>query len=277
MGLNSNIRIINSTTCHCCSFDVFESIIESKSIRLCDMKNSNDPKEVTAAGEYILSLIEFEYKKTENEKYMFLKENFKKHLPEFNPYVASFTNMVDRIIFERYAEDGEGIGINFHSSDFGIGVYIVNDHKDIYYVPVIYDPQDSREYAVKVIEYYINGYISIEEVTLELLKISCMYKTKEWKEEKEIRIFYIPSEKKLLGKKHYFNKHNKIRSYYNLTFDKFDANNIIENIILGPNFNKEKITYINKILRNNELEYVKVYSYEEAYKESLEKKNVLGY
>lgn len=277
MGLNSNIRIINSTTCHCCSFDVFESIIKNKSIRLCDMKNSNDPKEVIAAGEYILSLIESGYIKTRNKKYMFLKENLKKNLPEFNPYVASFTNIIDRIIFERYADDGEGIGINFHSSDFGIGVYLVNDHKDIYYVPVIYDPKDSRQYAVKVIEYYINGYMSIEKATLELLKISCMYKTKEWKEEKEIRIFYIPSEKKILGEKYYFKKHNKMRSYYNLNFEKFDNNNIIENIILGPNFCKEKITYINKILKENKFGYVKVFSYEEAYKESLKKKNVLGY
>ena len=41
MGLNSNKKMINSTTCHCCSLDVFESIIKNKSIRLCDMRNSN--------------------------------------------------------------------------------------------------------------------------------------------------------------------------------------------------------------------------------------------
>lgn len=50
MGLNSNIKIINSTTCHCCSLNVFKSIIKNKSIRLCDMRNSNDPMEVIAAG-----------------------------------------------------------------------------------------------------------------------------------------------------------------------------------------------------------------------------------
>ena len=277
MGLNSNIKMINSTTCHCCSLDVFESILKNKAIRLCDMRNSNDPKEVIAAGEYIMRLIECEYKKTGNKKYIMLKENFKKYLPEFNPYVASFTNILNKTIFNRYADDGQGIGINFHSSDFGIGIYIVNDNKDIYYVPVVYDPKDSRKYALEIIKYYIQGDITIQEASLELLKISCMYKTKEWKDEKEIRIFYIPSEKKLLGEKNYFEKHNKKRSYYNLTFEKFEVDNIIENIILGPNFDEEKIKYIKQVLKENKFQNVNVYSYEEAYKESLKKKIILGY
>ena len=277
MGLNSNMQIINSTTCHCCSLEVFESIIKNKSIRLCDMRNSNDPKEVIAASKYILELIDYEYSKTGNKKYIILKENFKEHLPEFNPYVASFTNMVNKTIFKRYAEDGQGIGINFHSSKFGIGIYIVNDHKDIYYMPVVYDTHDSRKYALEVIKYYLCGDLSIDGAVLELLKISCMYKTREWKDEKEIRIFYIPSGNNLLGEKHYFEKHNKKRSYYNLAFEKFDAKNIIENIILGPNFNENNEAYIRKLLEENDFGYVNVYSYDEAYKECVKKKDILGY
>ncbi len=277
MGLNSNIKMLNSTTCHCCSLDVFESIIKDKSIRLCDMRNSNDPKEVIAAGEYILSLIEYEYKNTKNEKYLKLEEEFRKSLPEFNPYVASFTNIVNKTIFKRYAEDGQGIGINFHSSNFGIGIYLVNDHKDIYYIPVVYDPHDSSGYALEVIKYYLCGDLVVDEAVLELLKISCMYKTREWKEEKEIRIFYIPSENKLLGEKHYFEKHNKKRSYYNLAFEQFDSQNIIENIILGPNFNENNVVYVKELLKENALSYVNVYSYDEAYKECVNKKNILGY
>ena len=277
MGLNSNIKIINSTTCHCCSLNVFKSIIKNKSIRLCDMRNSNDPMEVIAAGKYIINLIDDEYKKTNNKKYLLLKETFKECIPEFNPYVASFTNMVNKTIFKRYAEDGQGIGINFHSSYFGIGIYIVNDHKEIYYVPVVYDPYDSSHYALEVINYYIKEQITIEEATLELLKISCMYKTKEWKDEKEIRIFYVPSEKKLLGEKHFFEKGNKERSYYNLEFNKFETETIIENIILGPNFQKDKVQCIKEFLKKNKFEYVNVYSYEEAYRESLKKKIILGF
>lgn len=77
MGLNSNIKIINSTTCHCCSLNVFKSIIKNKSIRLCDMRNSNDPMEVIAAGKYIINLIDDEYKKTNNKKYLLLKRRLK--------------------------------------------------------------------------------------------------------------------------------------------------------------------------------------------------------
>ena len=277
MGLNSNKKMINSTTCHCCSLDVFESIIKNKSIRLCDMRNGNDSEEVIAAGEYILNLIDNEYKNTNNIKYLKLKEELRKSINQFNPYVASFTNIVNNTIFQRYAEDGQGIGINFHSSNFGIGMYIVNDHKDIYYVPVVYDPHDSSEYALKVMNYYLHESLDIEEAVLELLKISCMYKTREWKEEKEIRIFYIPSENNLLGEKHYFEKNNKKRSYYNLGFEEFDTENIIENIILGPNFQHNNVTYVKKILKENDFGYVNVYSYDEAYRECVKKKNILGY
>ncbi|MDO5516706.1 MAG: DUF2971 domain-containing protein [Clostridium sp.] len=277
MGLNSNIKMINSTTCHCCSFNVFKSIIKDRAIRLCDMRNSNDPKEVIAASEYILSLIDKEYIETKNKKYLYLKENFKRELPSFNPYVVSFTNLVNDTIFMRYAENGEGVGINFHSSKFGIGIYLVNDHKDIYYVPIFYDPEDSKGFAMEVINAYLEEKIQIQKATLELLKISCMYKTREWKDEKEIRIYYIPSEKKLLGEKCYFEKQGKKRSYYNLTFDKFDKENIVEDVILGPNFNMNDIPKVKELLDENGFGYVSVYSYEKAYKESLEKVKELGY
>lgn len=277
MGLNSNIKMINSTTCHCCSFDVFKSIIKDRAIRLCDMRNSNDPKEVIAASEYILSLIDQEYTKTKNEKYLHLKDSFKKERPGFNPYVVSFTNLVNDTIFMRYAKNGEGVGINFHSSKFGIGIYLVNDHKDIYYVPVFYEPEGSKEFAMEVINAYLEGKIQKQEATLELLKISCMYKTREWKDEKEIRIYYIPSHKKLLGEKCYFEKHGKKRSYYNLTFDKFDKENIVEDIILGPNFNMDNIPEVNALLNENGFGYVNVYSYERAYEESINKVKELGY
>lgn len=277
MGLNSNIKMINSTTCHCCSFDVFKSIIKDRAIRLCDMWNSNDPKEVIAASEYILSLIEEEYEKTNNKKYLLLREIFKTELPEFNPYVVSFTNLVNETIFARYAKNGEGVGINFHSSKFGIGIYLVNDHKDIYYVPVFYNPEDSKEFTMTIINAYIEEKIEIDEAALELLKISCMYKTPEWKDEKEIRIYYVPSEKKLLGDRLYFEKDGQKRSYYNLTFDKFDKENIVEDIILGPNFNMDNIPEVNALLNENGFGYVNVYSYEKAYEESLNKVKELGY
>ena len=100
---------------------------------------------------------------------------------------------------------------------------------------------------------------------------------RKMKDEKEIRIFYVPSEKKLLGEKHFFEKGNKERSYYNLEFNKFETEKIIENIILGPNFQKEKVQCIKEFLKKNKFEYVNVYSYEEAYRETLKKKIILGF
>lgn len=68
------------------------------------------PKKSLAASEYILSLIEEEYEKTNYKKYLLLREIFKTELPEFNPYVVSFTNLVNETIFARYAKNGEGVG-----------------------------------------------------------------------------------------------------------------------------------------------------------------------
>lgn len=277
MGLNSNIKMINSTACHCCSFDVFKSIIKDKAIRLCDMRNTNDPNEVIAASEYILKLIDEEYLKCSDKKYAILKEKFIKDLKSFNPYVVSFTNIINKEIFNRYAKNGEGIGINFHSSNFGIGIYLENDHKDIYYVPVFYEPKGCKKFALNIINAYLNEIIDLNESTLELMKISCMYKTKEWKDEKEIRIYYVPSNKKLLGEKYYFEKDGKKRSYYKLSFDKFDKENIVESIILGPNFNTKNIKSVKDILTINNFTDVNIYSYESAYKESLNKFKNLGY
>ncbi|MBS2905049.1 hypothetical protein KFV96_28455, partial [Klebsiella pneumoniae] len=62
-----------------------------------------------------------------------------------------------------------------------------------------------------------------------------------------------------------------------LEFNKFETEKIIENIILGPNFQKEKVQCIKEFLKKNKFEYVNVYSYEEAYRETLKKKIILGF
>jgi hypothetical protein len=203
-------------------------------------------------------------------------------------YIACFSRKGDLLSqWKAYGDDGKGVSIGFDSKL----LRKVNSNKnDIYIEDILYDKDEQIEDirlsvndavtymknlfhddAVRVGDdfnkYFIEEFDAFCEVICDELEISsCYMKNPAFKEEDEVRIFYVPlisSEdnhlaiQEELSKTRRFNnyvlkpinfhaRNDQIIGYADLSFEKLVQKNIISEVIIGPSsrVNKNDICYL---------------------------------
>ena len=287
---------------HYCSLETFISIISNKCIRLSDLSKSNDYME----RKWIISIIEEALDKSLKdegiiidlrEKYWY-EDGINNHIEYLlsmlkykvmeSSYIACFSRKGDLLSqWKAYGDDGKGVSIGFDSKL----LRKVNSNKnDIYIEDILYDKDEQIEDirlsvndavtymknlfhddAVRVGDdfnkYFIEEFDAFCEVICDELEISsCYMKNPAFKEEDEVRIFYVPlisSEdnhlaiQEELSKTRRFNnyvlkpinfhaRNDQIIGYADLSFEKLVQKNIISEVIIGPSsrVNKNDICYL---------------------------------
>lgn len=229
---------------HYCSCETLMSILSNKTIRMSNIRKSNDFNEIVAFLNIFRSAL-----KTACNK--FLKEN-----PDTHPFVEFYENMNfdnvasailnDSICYyatcfsedgdllsqwRGYAEDATGVSIGFNSD------YIINwaDNKRFKYMEINYDKQDAFETQVCYILKELgktkatmdrNGYLepsyyenAINIVINTFLYNAVFYKDASFSEEKEWRVVFYPLRKT----QNYFIQQNFDQSYIDqLFYDKMN-------------------------------------------------------
>lgn len=286
---------------HYCSLETFISIISNKCIRLSDLSKSNDYME----RKWIISIIEEALDKSLKDEGIIidLRENYwyedgiNNHIEYLlsmlkykvmeSSYIACFSRKGDLISqWRAYGDDGKGVSIGF---DPKLLRKVNSNKNDIYIEDILYDKDEQIEDirlavngavtymknlfhddAVRVSDdfnkYFIEEFDAFCEVICDELEISsCYMKNPAFKEEDEVRIFYVPliSEdnhlaiQEELSKTRRFNnyvlkpidfhaRNDQIIGYADLSFEKLVQKNIISEVTIGPSsrVNKNDICYL---------------------------------
>ncbi|OBR90014.1 hypothetical protein CLRAG_36060 [Clostridium ragsdalei P11] len=286
---------------HYCSLETFISIISNKCIRLSDLSKSNDYME----RKWIISIIEEALDKSLKDEGIIidLRENYwyedgiNNHIEYLlsmlkdrvmeSSYIACFSRKGDLLSqWRAYGDDGKGVSIGF---DPKLLRKVNSNKNDIYIEDILYDKDEQIEDirlavngavtymknlfhddAVRVSDdfnkYFIEEFDAFCEVICDELEISsCYMKNPAFKEEDEVRIFYVPliSEdnhlaiQEELSKTRRFNnyvlkpidfhaRNDQIIGYADLSFEKLVQKNIISEVIIGPSsrVNKNDICYL---------------------------------
>ncbi len=202
-------------------------------------------------------------------------------------YIACFSRKGDLLSqWRAYGDDGKGVSIGF---DPKLLRKVNSNKNDIYIEDILYDKDEQIEDirlavngavtymknlfhddAVRVSDdfnkYFIEEFDAFCEVICDELEISsCYMKNPAFKEEDEVRIFYVPliSEdnhlaiQEELSKTRRFNnyvlkpidfhaRNDQIIGYADLSFEKLVQKNIISEVIIGPSsrVNKNDICYL---------------------------------
>ncbi|WP_192847950.1 DUF2971 domain-containing protein [Clostridium coskatii] len=203
-------------------------------------------------------------------------------------YIACFSRKGDLLSqWRAYGDDGKGVSIGFDSKL----LRKVNSKKnDIYIEDILYDKDEQIEDirlavndavtymknlfhddAVRVSDdfnkYFIEEFDAFCEVICDELEISsCYMKNPAFKEEDEVRIFYVPLissednslaiQEELSRTRRFSNyvlkpinfhaRNDQIIGYADLSFEKLVQKNIISEVIIGPSsrVNKNDICYL---------------------------------
>jgi hypothetical protein len=295
----------DKTVYHYCSLDVFQKIIENKTLWLTDVSKSNDSMETkwfqNKCCQVIHDFIEAMNLTKEN-----FNDDFEDRIKEIlydKHYLfvsTSFSRIGDLLSQWRgYADDGYGLSIGINEEKLlNINLYVEKELKSaeieanfLKYDVVEYDEKIQEKIISLMIANRIKNcqgkYISriLKEVALDCLEKTVFYKNHAFKEEKESRLaFTLPyydeklircvddmpcSEDLKISKLKYYNNRKNLIPYVELDFKK--CKNFITEIGIGP---KSQLIEkdIKLFLYNNELidsindEKIKVFKSKSTYR-----------
>jgi hypothetical protein len=173
-----------------------ESIINSKSLRLYNLNNLNDPREFSFAGN--LFSPNHEYKKDARDNLFILS------MCEIE--ILKNSTEVEFNMWRLYGNKGYGIAIelNFETSP-------PFNWKDYHLSSVYYgtNSKTSLSQLSKMIDHYEN---ENPKLTIDLGQLVCFHKSKLFGLEKEIRLLFDARKKKVHGTSKYRNAENEITS-----------------------------------------------------------------
>jgi len=251
---------------HYCPYDSFEKIIKSHSLWLSSSANMNDPMETKLFLKELSKEIDHFNKRCENKidkKVLFtlIKVNF------YCPFLFCLSDRPDMLDqWKAYGAACKGIMIGFDTAAFPIGkglpAYIgENDYKrNSSFLQIDYETKQQKAENYNILKKISRNEIDYSSAALFFSKIATLYKSKQWKSEREWRFFYTPTNivkddgkcKKIDGnfyisdiKYRQNEKRGKI-PYYEMNFPK----NSIGKIILGP-ICKQTETDIQNLLNDN--------------------------
>lgn len=274
---------------HYCRLETFISIISNKCLRLADLSKSNDYME----RKWIMNIVEkaldqslknegisinlrenYWYSDSINNHISYLLDMLRNYV-ERSSYITCFSRNGDLLSqWRAYGDDGRGVSIGFNPK---LLYKVASPKNKVYIEDVLYnkeeqiqhiqfDVMDSLEYMKSLFEsdkvrcsndfneYFIEEFDSFCEVVCKSLSItSCLMKNPAFREEDEVRIFYVPDlyddnyldlqaqlseinkfNNYVLYPIIFFARNDQIIGYSDLSFEKLIQKGIISEIIIGP-------------------------------------------
>jgi len=255
---------------HYCSIESFYKIINSQSIWLSNSSQLNDSKESVWIERYFDSIEE----KFSEKKYGNIFE-IALQVYEWNkrpPFVFCFSRKKDSLSqWRAYSDDGHGVAIGFSTKILNLSqdfpVRNVSADRSISLNEVEYRFDNQKKIVTNICERFIELYENTEYSSnvgyflgTILVKYSLIFKNKSFAAESEWRIIHTPSTEdysipsdteKILSKRSFVLKGNKIVSYYDYSLkDKFKTD-LIKEIVLGPKCEMTEIEIYDFLKANN--------------------------
>lgn len=260
----NNISITMKTMFHYTNLKGFESIINSKTIRLTSPILSNDKKEIS----WVIDLL-MEMYPTKNLSIVKIKTLFAFALDTFYcPHMVSFSSNSDLLSQWRgYGDDGYGVSIGFDMEYFK--KIKKSENKEFVIKKVIYNRNKQENILSKLVEkknLFHDFDIFFEElenmpypnlfkgyhICKELVNFGIMFKHESFYEESEIRLIHgygnLAAESDMFN---YSFSRDNLRTYIEIPLDlKIIDNSVICEIILGPKCRINKDVLSNFLMIN---------------------------
>ena len=193
--ISNNLPKRPDTLYHYCNEQGFKGIIESNSLWLSTLRQTNDELEIiyfyNLFKHYIASQ---QYTPQERYKITLLDKNFKCNLQ--NAFSTSFTTLKDiSWQWNEYGDKNKGFVIGF-SADKLTSEYNLPERNFFIKLPSLLKVDYNEKSHKKILKTTISKYLTNERDTAALAlyyaKISCLCKTLKWSKEKEWRLLYFP-------------------------------------------------------------------------------------
>lgn len=239
-----------ATIYHYCSQEAFKSIIESKSLYLCDYRHSNDYLEGlwsnNIASQYLTKFVqEGGSAETANIIYRQITSNLS------DKFMCCFSEEKDLLSQWRgYANNGKGIAIGFNTESMGVTrseplTSIVTEHS-IALSQIEYDIDKQKKTIESLLSQLLNGPDNPDIfLSTKLSQYSTIYKNNAFSEEKEWRLMYTPililneqgesMLKNWISQCLFRTTNQGISPYFIWKFPE-KSTNLIEEVVLGPQY-----------------------------------------
>lgn len=244
---------------HYTSLDSFIKIISSKDLYLFNSYQMNDYTENNVLIDK-LNIVLSENKSTYSADMIAeLDKTFHNKYRITLPYISSLTESENSLSqWRAYGDDFNGICIKFKTNNLGLKYRLPyqNDNTDYLYClhNIIYDEQEQKDIILSILEFALlfcesrpdgvnKNTVFAESAFALLSRFMCLFKLKEFSEECEWRIMYMPW---MMGKDDgsvftfdgrkdisFVNTRNNIKSYFPLFRDNTTLFNSIDHITLG--------------------------------------------
>ena len=253
---------------HYCPSSSFKGIINSKTIWLSSLKNTNDYTEMLHLFNIFIQYLKSQ-KFSQNEQRIInvLYQGYQHNL--YSSYASSFSCLKDKLgQWRGYSEDGTGFSIGFDTSKMNLYKDLPKRNYmgdcNISLLKVLYKEKEQKKVVKEMVKKALETPKEIYSIALYLSKISCICKAEAYSEEQEWRILYTPllqnnpdlqKAEEGLNNKILLPRLEKECNGKNLSYFPYKlSDNVIKEIIIGPK-NSISESEVVEILKNSNIEY----------------------